>query len=141
MHILSSPAGDETNPGGKTMYNLIKKSILMGAGLCLVTADKLNEIVDELVQKGEMTKEEAKASLDKLLGKAEKGGETLKAKQEKILTELTAFWYYGVVMDELEERIEKIVEAALEGLNIPTQTEIMEIRSRIEALERKRSQG
>lgn len=63
-----------------TMIDLVKKTMLAGVGLAVVTKDKVLESLDELVEKGKLTKEEAAEMSDKIVeeGKAE----TEKAKVE-----------------------------------------------------------
>jgi polyhydroxyalkanoate synthesis regulator phasin len=47
------------------MIDLVKKTMLASVGLAVVTKDKVLESLDELVQKGKLTKEEA-AAIDML---------------------------------------------------------------------------
>ena len=67
------------------MIDLVKKTMLAGVGLAVVTKDKLVESLDELVEKGKLTKEEAAAMSDKIV---EEEVETEKARTEasKLLT-------------------------------------------------------
>jgi len=62
------------------MIDLIKKTMLAGVGLAVVTKDKVLESLDELVEKGKLTQEEAIVMSDKIVeeGKVE----TEKAKVE-----------------------------------------------------------
>lgn len=62
------------------MIELVKKGMLAGVGLAVVTKDKVLESLDELVEKGKLTREEAAEMSDKIVeeGKAE----TEKAKVE-----------------------------------------------------------
>ena len=73
---------------GVTMIDLVKKTMLAGVGLAVVTKDKVLESLDELVAKGRLTKEEAASLSEKIVeeGKAE----TEKAKTEagKLFTEM-----------------------------------------------------
>jgi polyhydroxyalkanoate synthesis regulator phasin len=70
------------------MIDLVKKTMLAGVGLAVVTKDKVLESLDELVAKGRLTKEEATSLSEKIVeeGKAE----TEKAKTEagKLFTEM-----------------------------------------------------
>lgn len=70
------------------MIDLVKKTMLAGVGLAVVTKDKVLESLDELVAKGRLTKEEAASLSEKIVeeGKAE----TEKAKTEagKLFTEM-----------------------------------------------------
>ena len=55
------------------MIDLVKKGMLAGVGLAVVTRDKVLESLDELVEKGKLTREEAAEMSDKIVeeGKAE----------------------------------------------------------------------
>lgn len=62
------------------MIDLVKKTMLAGIGLAVVTKDKVLESLDEFVEKGKLTKDEALAMSDKIV--AEGTVETEKAKVE-----------------------------------------------------------
>lgn len=62
------------------MIELVKKGMLAGVGLAVVTKDKVLESLDELVEKGKLTREEAAEMSDKIV--AEGRAETEKAKVE-----------------------------------------------------------
>lgn len=96
------------------MLELVKKTIMAGAGLAVLTAEKLEEIFDELVKKGEVSEKEAKEAISELV-------ERSKAARK-----------------DLEEWMEGVVAKVLKRLNIPTRAEVDELKSRIEQLERAR---
>jgi len=62
------------------MIDLVKKSMLAGVGLAVVTKDKVLESLDELVERGKLTREEAAEMSDKIV--AEGKAETEKARVE-----------------------------------------------------------
>lgn len=62
------------------MLELVKKSMLAGLGLAVVTKDKILESLHELVEKGNLSKEEAAAMSEKIVAAGE--AETEKAKVE-----------------------------------------------------------
>ncbi|MGB0745239.1 MAG: phasin family protein, partial [Opitutales bacterium] len=62
------------------MIDLVKKGMLAGVGLAVVTKDKVLESLDELVEKGKLTREEAAQMSDKIV--EEGRAETEKAKVE-----------------------------------------------------------
>ena len=62
------------------MIELVKKTMLAGVGLAVVTKDKILESLDEYVEKGKLTKEEAAAMSDKIVDEGR--NETKKAKVE-----------------------------------------------------------
>jgi polyhydroxyalkanoate synthesis regulator phasin len=94
------------------MFEFIKKAIFIGAGLASMTAEKIEEAVEEIVKKGEISEKQGKELIQDL---KEKSG---KAKKD-----------FG-------ERIDKVVNDTLQKLNIPTRTEVEELRARIEQLEK-----
>lgn len=95
------------------MQDLLKKAISLGLGALLVSKDKIEEVVNELVKKGELGQEEGKNLVSELIEK----GETS--------------------MHELETKIEKIVNGVMEKLNLPTRKELNELKSEIEQLKEK----
>ena len=62
------------------MIDLVKKTMLAGIGVAVVTKDKVLESLDELVESGRMSKDEAVAMSDKIVGEGR--AETEKAKVE-----------------------------------------------------------
>jgi len=88
------------------MMDFFEKAYLAGLGALTVTKDKAKEIVDELVEKGKITAEEAPKFLKDVIAKAEEGKK------------------------EIEQRIQKGTEDALNKLNVASKKDI-------EALEKK----
>ena len=43
---------------GETMFEMIKKSILAGIGAFVVTEEKVQEVIDDFVQKGKLTQQD-----------------------------------------------------------------------------------
>jgi polyhydroxyalkanoate synthesis regulator phasin len=93
------------------MTNFFKKGILIGMGLVAVTKDKAEELVSELVKRGELSEKEGREAVDDLVNKS---------KEAK--TELT-------------KKVEGIVSATLKKLNVPTQEELSKLKERIDKLE------
>jgi len=94
------------------MFAFIKKSLLTGIGLTLMTKDKVEELGKELVERGEMSEKEGKEFIDELVKKSEKARKDLDAK------------------------IERLVQDALEKTNVATKRDIEKLVTRIEQLER-----
>ncbi len=94
------------------MFDFIKKAIFIGAGLASLTAEKIEEAVKEIVNKGDLTEKQGKELLRELKEKS--------AKARK----------------ELGERIDKMINDTLQKLNIPTRKEVEELKARIEQLEK-----
>ena len=95
------------------MQDLLKKAFSLGIGALLVSKDKIEEVVNELVKKGELGQEEGKNLVNELIEKGEAS------------------------MHEVESKIEKIVKSVTEKLNLPTRKELNELKSEIEQLKEK----
>jgi len=95
------------------MYSLIKKSLLTGVGLAVMTKDKVRELGEELVKKGELSEKEGKELIDDLLEEAKKARK------------------------EFETRVERLVRDAMERVNVATKEDVAELAARIEQLEGK----
>lgn len=95
------------------MIDLIKKGLMAGVGLAVMTKDKIEELVKEIIEKGEISEQEGKELIDKLQKKAEQARR------------------------DLEQKIEGIVEKTLEKMNVPTKKDITEMEERIKELEKK----
>ncbi|HPC03057.1 MAG TPA: hypothetical protein PLE04_04725 [Syntrophales bacterium] len=63
----------------------IKKAMLLGLGLISLTKEKAEEIVDDLIKRGEVSREERFKMVDKLLREAEKKEEELTGKINEIV--------------------------------------------------------
>jgi poly(hydroxyalkanoate) granule-associated protein len=98
---------------GMAMLDYIRKMTLAGAGLAIMTTEKVQEIMDELVKKGEMTEKEAREAVSEFVEKS---------KQAK---------------KDLEDKMEQTVTGLLKRLNIPTRKELEEIKERLARLEEK----
>lgn len=74
----------ETKPKEElSMFDLFKKAVLMGLGAVTITKEKVEQIVDELIKKGELTEGERSKAIRDLLMKAQ---EQEKAFNEKVST-------------------------------------------------------
>ncbi|OOP56902.1 MAG: hypothetical protein AYP45_06460 [Candidatus Brocadia carolinensis] len=90
--------------------DFINKVINLGFGALLITKENIEEVIDDMVKKGEIKKEEAKAQANELFKKV------LSSKQE------------------LESKIEKIVENALHKLDIPTRKELQQMQKKLDEI-------
>jgi len=95
------------------MQDFLKKVFNLGLGVFAVTKEKVEEIVKELVKKGEVSQEEGKKLVNELLEKGEKSRK------------------------ELEAQIEKIVKGIIEKLDLATRKELNELKFEIEQLKDK----
>jgi polyhydroxyalkanoate synthesis regulator phasin len=92
------------------MLEFFEKAYLAGLGAFSVTKDKAKEIVDELVEKGKITAEEAPKFLKDVIAKAEEGKK------------------------ELELRIQKGTEEALKKLNVASKSEIEALDKKLDLI-------
>ena len=67
------------------MIDLIKKTMLAGVGLAAMTKDKVEELVEELTEKGELSEREAKELLDDLLKRSKRAKKDLDKKMENVV--------------------------------------------------------
>lgn len=92
------------------LSEIMKKAVNLGFGAMLVTKENANELIEEMVRKGEIQKDETLAQVK----------ETLK----KILPS----------KEEIETRTEELVEKILHKLDIPTRHELHEMQKKLEAI-------
>ena len=95
------------------MQDLLKKALSLGFGALLVSKDKIEDVVNELVKKGDLGQEEGKNLVNELIEKGEAS------------------------VNEVEGKIEKIVKSVTEKLDLPTRKELNEIKSEIEQIKEK----
>ena len=98
------------------MFDLIKKTLLTGVGLAVMTKGNLEELVKDLVEKGKLSEKEGKAMVDDLLKKSEQAGKDLEAKVEKLAREVIAKVDVATKGDiaALSEKIERLERARRE---------------------------
>jgi len=94
------------------MLDLLKKAVLMGLGVITLTKEKVEQIVDELIKKGELTEDERSKAVRDLLTKIEE--------QEKALN----------------EKISSMVKNSIEKLDIPSRKDIEKLERKIDELKK-----
>ena len=94
------------------MFELFKKTIWLGAGLAVMTTEKIEEAVAEIIKKGQLSEKEGKELMADLVEQSKK------AKRK------------------LAEKVEKIINHTLQKMNIPSQKEMEDLRARVERLEK-----
>ena len=70
------------------MFDFIKKSLLAGLGLAVVTKTKLEMVMDKLVEEGKMSKEDAEKTLKELLESGEKQWQDFESKTQELVKEI-----------------------------------------------------
>lgn len=98
------------------MEDLFKKFLYTGVGLVSMTAEKLQESIDELVGKGKISKDEGKKILDDFFD----GAESKK--------------------DEFESKLKAVAEDVVNSISFPSVKEFQAMKDRIEELEKKLSE-
>ncbi len=94
------------------MFELFKKTIWLGAGLAVMTTEKIEEAVAEIIKKGQLSEKEGKELMADLVEQSKK------AKRK------------------LAEKVEKIIDHTLQKMNIPSRKEMEELRARVARLEK-----
>ncbi|MEO0896598.1 MAG: hypothetical protein AAFY71_09385 [Bacteroidota bacterium] len=95
------------------MEDFFKKVLYTGVGLASLTAEKLQESVDDLVGKGKLSENEGKKILDDFFDSTE-------AKK-----------------DEFESKLKEAADQAMEKFNFVSKTEVDELKEKIAELESK----
>jgi len=102
---------DVLRKGGENMLNLSKKVIFAGIGTISFTREKANKIADELIKRGELSKDESKEFIVDLLNKAEK---------EK---------------NKIFERIKPEIKYRLEKMNFVSKKYVDDLEKKVQELE------
>jgi polyhydroxyalkanoate synthesis regulator phasin len=99
------------------MEDLFKKTISFGLGLFDYTKEKVEHLVDELVKRGELTKQESTQAVEELWEKAEK--------------EQSAFW----------NKIKEFVNSMVAEMPLVRRSDLKALEDRLAALEKKLGDG
>jgi polyhydroxyalkanoate synthesis regulator phasin len=83
------------------MIDLIKKTFYTGLGVVALTKEKIEELADELVEKGKLSESDVKKFVDEMCEKSESAKEQLKNHVEKV-TEDTLKKMKLVTKDDLD---------------------------------------
>jgi polyhydroxyalkanoate synthesis regulator phasin len=92
--------------------NWLKQLLMVGVGTTSVVAEKLREVSDEWVKEGKINPEQAKGFVDDMM-------QQLKSEQ-----------------GNFETQMERQMRNMLQDLGVPRQSEVDELRGRIDRLER-----
>ena len=92
------------------MKELLQNIMYAGIGAATLTKEKLEELQDELIEKGKMSRDEGKQFVDELRSKSEKAKE------------------------QLDQWIARRVEDQVKQLNLATKDEIAELQKKVEEL-------
>ena len=92
--------------------NWLKQLLMVGVGTTSIVAEKLREVSDEWVKEGKINPEQAKGFVDDMM-------QQIKSEQ-----------------GNFEEQMERQLRNMLQDLGVPRQSEMDELRGRIDRLER-----
>lgn len=95
------------------MIDVFKKTYLAGLGLATMTGEKIEEIVEELVKKGEVAEKDRKELVDELIAKGREQRE------------------------QLSESVKESVSKVVYELKIPRREQYEDLLKRVEELEKK----
>jgi polyhydroxyalkanoate synthesis regulator phasin len=93
------------------MFDFLKKTYLFGLGLASMTKERVEEIVDEMIKRGEIAEKDRSKVLDDLLTRA-------KEEQQKLT-------------GTIKESVKNIVH----DMGLPTRDEFLTLRNRVDELE------
>jgi polyhydroxyalkanoate synthesis regulator phasin len=96
--------------GGKIMKETLKNIVYAGLGAAFLTKDKIEELKDDLLEKGRLSQEEGKQFVDELVNRSEKAKE------------------------QLNHWVEKKMAERIDHLNLATKDEIAALRAAIDEL-------
>ncbi len=94
------------------MFDFVKKAMFAGVGAAVITKDKLEKSLEEMVEKGKMSAEEAKDLSEKIIESGEKETEQAKNEATRLFTDMLN--RAQVVTSDQFEALEKRVQE-LEG--------------------------
>lgn len=92
------------------MFELMKKTMLIGMGLALKTRDEMQELVKEISEKGKVSEEEGREFLDEILNKCDEARESF------------------------EESVDRSVAKILKKMDLVTAKEFNQLKDELEAL-------
>ena len=90
------------------MTNLVEKALSLGGGALAMTRDKATEIINGLVEKGEVKREEAQALIDELVGRGQEKRANLR---ENLAAQVTAL---SAIMEAIQANLFTGTEEAVE---------------------------
>jgi len=93
------------------MFDALRKAVLFGAGLAVMTTEKMKDFAEELVKRGEMSEKEAREALKEWMEKSKQARK------------------------DMEEKTETMVNKVMSRMNIPSRSELEELKERLAKLE------
>jgi polyhydroxyalkanoate synthesis regulator phasin len=101
----------------RVMFDLIKKTLLTGVGLAVMTKDKVEELGRELVAQAKLSEHEGKEFIDHLMSQSE------------------------TARKDFESRLNTAVQKAVSTLNLASKDEVAKLSAKVEELSAKLQSG
>ncbi|HEX9933746.1 MAG TPA: phasin family protein [bacterium] len=94
------------------MTDFLEKTMLAGLGALQLTKEQIEKWIDELVEKGKLTKEEAPKMIKDLLAKAEENTKVLDAKVNAVVQSALAKVNFATKkdVDPLNEKLDQVLK-------------------------------
>jgi polyhydroxyalkanoate synthesis regulator phasin len=90
------------------MFDTMRKMMLVGLGV----QEKAREMLDDMVDKGKISREEGDSMLNKFMGQAESS------------------------VDTLEEKFKELLNSTLDTMDLPTKKDMQELRDQVALLQK-----
>jgi polyhydroxyalkanoate synthesis regulator phasin len=94
----------------KKMLELVKKVLLTGVGVAVLSKEKIEEVAKDFAEKGKLTEQEGKALVDDLLARSE---------ESRV---------------ELQKQVEQRVQAVMEKMDLAKKSEVDSLKAEIAEL-------
>ena len=94
------------------MFDLIKKTLLTGVGLAVMSKERAEAMARDIAEAAKLSTEKGQEFVDEVVGRSEK------------------------MRKELEETVQRIVNESLKRTDLPTRDDLAQLRARIDKLER-----
>ncbi len=106
------------------LYLFVRRFFLASLGAAAMTADEASEILNRMVERGEIAESEFQKLMTDLRSRSSEGQAELKSARQETMRKAGA-------------AVEESVESLLERLNVPSRTDIEELSRQINALSEK----
>ncbi len=95
------------------MFDLVKKAMLTGVGLAVMSKEKVEEMARDMAESAKLSSEKGQEFVDEVVGRSEK------------------------VRQDLEEMVQSAVKEALRKADLPSREDISALEQRLEKIEGK----
>jgi polyhydroxyalkanoate synthesis regulator phasin len=104
------PGDTEARSGGQSIRDLIERTFLIGVGAVAFTKDRVQELVEEFVKRGELSSDEGREMVDKLVARSRDEARTAMRKADTSVQ--GALRDFGIVtrrdLEDLEMRVRQV---------------------------------